>query len=268
MVTSDDYFKFINSESYFSQKLSTILHENTVVILGYSLGDTNLKTILSNYKGFSKTNVISGSIFFVSRSPVDQYIKDYYAHSFSIRVIDNTEIHEFFRQVRYVSPAAASCVNTSKDSIKKVLYENHLFTDDHLKIDQTFFEILSAIAAIGAGLNSPEVVKLLGAIIDKKLTFINEYGAWNQYTQLARWLVYLASLVDIQGTEMQEAFLRAALRSMDTMSKANELGKSWHAYHSWSAGWSSVTPNNRILMRTYITANSQRADARELVSRP
>ncbi len=30
VVTSDDYFKFINGESYFSRKLSTVLHENTV----------------------------------------------------------------------------------------------------------------------------------------------------------------------------------------------------------------------------------------------
>lgn len=36
VITSDDYFKFINNDSYFSRKLSTVLHENTVVILGYS----------------------------------------------------------------------------------------------------------------------------------------------------------------------------------------------------------------------------------------
>lgn len=51
VVTSDDYFKFINAESYFSRKLSTVLHENTIVIIGYSLGDTNLKAIISDYKG-------------------------------------------------------------------------------------------------------------------------------------------------------------------------------------------------------------------------
>ena len=49
VVTSDDYFRFINSESYFSRKLSTVLHENTVVILGYSLGDTNLKAIICTW---------------------------------------------------------------------------------------------------------------------------------------------------------------------------------------------------------------------------
>lgn len=91
VVTSDDYFKFINGESYFSRKLSTVLHENTVVILGYSLGDTNLKAIISDYKGFSKSHVIGSNLFLISRSAVTQYIKDYYAHCYGIRVLDQME---------------------------------------------------------------------------------------------------------------------------------------------------------------------------------
>ena len=49
VVTTNDYMNFINHDSYFSRKLSTMLYENTVVILGYKLGDTNLKAILSEY---------------------------------------------------------------------------------------------------------------------------------------------------------------------------------------------------------------------------
>lgn len=99
VVTSDDYFKFIHSESYFSRKLSTVLHENTVVILGCSLGDANLKSIISDYKGFSKNHVIGSNIFLVSRSKVDQPVKDYYAHCYGIRVIDETECHDFFSKL-------------------------------------------------------------------------------------------------------------------------------------------------------------------------
>ena len=71
VVTSDDYFKFMHGESYFSRKLSTALHENTVVILGYSLADTNLKSILSDYRGFSRANITGENLFLVSRSAVD-----------------------------------------------------------------------------------------------------------------------------------------------------------------------------------------------------
>lgn len=96
VVTANDYFNFINKESYFSRKLSTILHENTVVILGYSLGDTNLKAILSDYNGFSINHLINSNIFLVSRSKVDQHIKDYYSHCYGVRVLDNLEVHDFF----------------------------------------------------------------------------------------------------------------------------------------------------------------------------
>ncbi|WP_374522866.1 SIR2 family protein [Hydrogenophaga sp.] len=268
VVTSDDYFRFLNSDSYFAKKLSTILHENTVVILGYSLGDTNLKTILSDYKGFSRTNVIGGNIFLVSRGSVDQHIKDYYAHSFAIRVIDQTEVLDFFRNVNAALPDAIKCAEKSKKNIKKVLYDNHSFTDNYLQIETSFFEIIASISAIGSSLNGAEVVKLLGTIIERKIGYTNGYGAWSQYGHLARWLTYLASLIDLAGTEIQDSFLKATLKSMESMSKGQELGYSWQAYRTWSAGWTSLTPGNRNLVRSYIQANTKRKDALELVARP
>lgn len=268
VVTSDDYFRFLNSDSYFAKKLSTILHENTVVILGYSLGDTNLKTILSDYKGFSRTNVIGGNIFLVSRSAVDQHIKDYYAHSFAIRVIDQTDIHAFFQHVNAALPDATKCAETSKSNIKKVLYEKHTFTDDYLQIESSFFEIVASISAIGVSLNSADVVKLFGVIVDKKISFTNSYGAWSQYTHLAIWLAYLASLIDLSGTSIQGNFLVATLRSMEAMSKGQERGYSWQAYRTWSSSWSSIMPSNRQLIRTHIEAGAKRPDALELVRRP
>lgn len=268
VVTSDDYFRFFNSDSYFAKKLSTILHENTVVILGYSLGDTNLKTILSDYKGFSRTNVIGGNIFLVSRGAVDQHIKDYYAHSFAIRVIDQTEIHAFFLQVNAALPDAKKCAETSKQNIKKVLYENHHFTDNYLQIESSFFEIIASISAIGVSLNSADVVKILGSIVDKKIGFTKTHGAWPQYAHLAKWLSYLASLIDLPGTSIQDSFLLGTLSSMETMSKGQELGYSWQAYRTWSSSWSSIMPSNRQFIRAHIEANAKRADALELVRRP
>ena len=267
VVTSDDYFRFLNSDSYFAKKLSTILHENTVVILGYSLGDTNLKTILSDYKGFSRTNVIGGNIFLVSQGKVDQHIKDYYAHSFAIRVIDQTEVLDFFRQVNASLPDALKCVDTSKTNINKVLYKNGAFTDNYLQVETSFFEIVASISAIGVSLNDAKVVKLLGTIIEKKIEYANANGAWPQYGHLARWLSYLASLIDLAGTEIQDSFLKATLKSMESMSKGQDLGYSWQAYRTWSVGWSSLTPGNRNLVRDYIKAHAKRADARELVNR-
>lgn len=63
VVTSDDYFRFMGSDSYFPRKMSTILHENAVVIIGYSLSATNLKRIINDYKSFANNHVIGSNLF-------------------------------------------------------------------------------------------------------------------------------------------------------------------------------------------------------------
>ncbi len=265
VVTSDDYFRFINSESYFSRKLSTALHENTVVILGYSLGDTNLKAIISDYKGFSRSHVIGSNIFLISRSKIDQHIKDYYAHCYGIRVLDEIEVHDFFKSLNAALPEAEKCVAQSIDNIRKVVFESRNFTKDYLRIENTFFEIVSSLAAIGVSINDARVVKALGNIIQAKIELTQENGAWVQYEHLARWLVYLASILELKGTSIEQIYLDAALQSMTTMRKAFYVGYSWHAYKSWSNRWPVIIASNRALIRKHIEANTAWPDALAVV---
>ena len=168
VVTSDDYFRFINGQSYFSRKLSTVLHENTVVILGYSLGDTNLKAIISDYKGFSRNHVIGGNIFLVSRSKVDQYVKDYHAHCYGIRVLDRLEVHDFFDRVSDSMDDASKCASSSISNINGVLSKKKKYADRYLKLESSFFEIVASISAIGRSINDPQVVAVFEKIIQKK----------------------------------------------------------------------------------------------------
>jgi hypothetical protein len=268
VVTSNDYFRFLNTESYFSRKLSTLLHENTVVILGYSLSDTNLKTILADYKAFTRNHSVSGSIILVARDAVPQLIKDYYAFSFGIRVIDSMLIHSFFLTITNALPAAEKSATSSRIGIRKVLYQKHTYVDTYLQLRVSFFEIVSAISAIGVSLTDPAVVALFSNVIDRKRVFTNESGAWEQYGHLASWLVYLASLIDIEGTSLQPIFLEAARRSLSTMSKSRELGYSWQAYNEWSDGWQQILPANRVLIRAHAEEHCTRSDALSLVKRP
>lgn len=265
VVTSDDYFKFINSESYFSRKLSTVLHENTVVILGYSLGDTNLKAIISDYKGFSRSHVIGSNIFLVSRSAVDQHIKDYYAHCYGIRVLDQIEVNDFFKSLNASMPEAEKCLASSMDNIKKVVFEKHSFSKDYLRIENTFFEIVSSLAAIGVSINDARVVKALGDVIQSKITLTQENGAWVQYEHLARWLIYLASILELKGTSIEKIYLDAALRSMNSMRKDYYTGYSWHAFKSWSNRWPGIIASNRALIRRHIEASTAWPDALSVV---
>lgn len=266
VVTSDDYFKFLNAESYFSRKLSTVLHENTVVIIGYSLGDTNLKAIISDYKGFSRNHVIGSNIFLVSRSVVAQHIKDYYSHCYGIRVLDQLEVTTFFQQLNAAMPEAERRLAGSIDNIRRVIFEKNTFTKDYLRIENTFFEIIFSLAAIGVSINDPRVVKTIGETISTKIQLTQENGAWVQYEHLARWLIYLASILELKGTSIEEVFLDATLTSMNAMARELRLGYSWHAYKSWASRWPGIIASNRLLIRSHIDAKTAWPDAIAVVS--
>lgn len=267
VITSDNYFKFINNESYFSRKLSTTLHENTVVILGYSLGDTNLKAIINDYRMFSKSHTIGSNIFLISRSKVNNKLKDFYSHCYGIRVIDNIEIQDFFKQLNESLPEAEKCVKASLKKIREVIYEDQSFTKDFLIREDAFFEVIASISAIGLSINDHRVVKALAEIIKSKTELTENYNAWDQYEHLARWLIYLATILEIQNTSLEEVFLSSTLRSMTTMRKVGHIGYSWHAYNSWDSRWNNITASNRALIKKNIIKNTTWGDALSIVKR-
>lgn len=265
VVTSDDYFKFINNESYFSRKLSTVLHENTVVILGYSLADTNLKAILSEYKGFSRNHAISSTIFLISREKVNSHIKDYYSHCYGIRVIDNTQVHEFFSTINYHIANVKDRAEASIQNIRKVISGGHSFSEDFLKTENSFYEIISSINAIGLNVNDTRVTNKLGEIIQAKIKLTGQNSAWEQYEHLARWLIYLASILELKGTSIESIYLQATLQSMNTMRKELYLGYSWQAFKAWNNRWANIIVSNRTLIRDYILTNTKWPDALNVV---
>ena len=256
VVTSDDYFSFMNNESYFSRKLSTVLYEDTVVILGYSLGDSNLQTILSEYRGSSHDHTIGGSIFFVSRSTVDQHAKDYYEYCYGIRVLDALEIPDFFKQVSASMPEAVAILDQSQRAVRKVLDEGKHYLDSYISLRSSFFQIVAGVKAAGRSVNDPRLVTALGDVLTKKMELTEEAGAWQQYDHLAEWLVYLGSIIDLTNSPIQETFLQAVYYSMTTMSKKSTLGYSWQAYKTWAGEWLKMKAANRNLIRAYMEAHA------------
>lgn len=267
VVTSDNYFKFMHGESYFSRKLSTVLHENTVVILGYSLGDTNLKTIMNDYRAFSRNHVIGGSLFFVSRGKVNQHVKDYYAHCYGIRVIDETTVHQFFKELTTWIPKGEDQAERALPALQRVISTRSRFTDDYIKSEYSFFGITASVAAIGRSIDDPGVVKILDGALQKKIDFTAIRDAWPQYSHLAKWLCHLGSILELEGTSIQKTYLDAVLASMNTMSKQRAPGYSWEAYSSWDTLWADVLAPNRKLISDFINEHTTDRDALEIVGR-
>ncbi|MCD9264615.1 SIR2 family protein [Citrobacter braakii] len=266
VVTSDDYFKFINHESYFSKKLSSIIYENTVVILGYSLGDTNLKAIINEYKNFSKQNVIGSSMFLVSRGKVETYLKEYYFHCYGIRVIDNMEINDFFSLLNLQICEVDKKAENSLDNIRKVIFDNHHFTRDYLKIEHNFYEIVVSLSAIGVLITDQRALKMIEKIISDKIQLTGENSAWEQYVHLANWLIYLATIVEIKNTSLEDIFQKAISHSMINMSKELKFGYSWHAYKAWENKWPSIIVSNRIMIKNFVLENISTPDAVNIVN--
>ena len=252
IVTSEDYFKFINSESYFSRKLSTILHENTIVILGYSLSDTNLKAILNDFKGFSKNYSLSSNIFLVSRSKINQQIKDYYSYCYGIRVLDGFLIEDFFNSLNKILPNAKIHLDQSNQNIKKAISQEYTFPQDFLRIEISFFEIISSISMNGLSINNKKVVPIIGEIIKIKIDLTGEPGAWDQYEHLAKWLIYLGSILEIQNTPIEDIYLKGTFHSMKKMSERLVIGYSWQTYKEWNSHWPEIIASNRLLIKNYI----------------
>lgn len=265
IVTANDYYNFINIDTYFSRKLSTMLHENTLVIFGYKLGDSNLKAIINDYKNYSFENLLGSNIFFISRSKVNQYIKDYYHITYNIRVIDETNTNDFFRIVNSNIKIARDCSEKSIDNIKKVIFRTHLFVDDYLKVENSFYEILFSINAIGFSYDNKHTQKIIIDVIDKKISFTAESGAWSQYEILAKWLTYLLSIVNIRGTELEKSVLKAVKYSMNNMSRELKLGYSWHAYNVWKKRRTIVSSDNRNLIKNYLKKDIINSDIEELL---
>ncbi|WP_055647613.1 hypothetical protein [Shewanella sp. Sh95] len=148
-----------------------------------------------------------------------------------------------------------------------MVFNNHQFTKGFLSIENAFYEIVSSIAAVGVSINDKKVVKALGQIIEFKTDLTNGYNAWEQYEHMARWLIYIASILEIRGTSIEKVFLDATLRSMNSMRKELYIGYSWHAYNSWNQRWPGIIASNRVLIRDYIVENTTWPDALQVVNR-
>ncbi|MFD0917553.1 SIR2 family protein [Pseudahrensia aquimaris] len=266
IITTKDYYRFLSGENYFSRKISTALLENTTVIVGYSLSDFNLKKILDELRNSHSGFSLGSNLFFVSRDEISQNVKDFYASTFGIRVIDDTEVEQFFCLLGGEMEEAKNCLEKTRETVRKVFRDEYEFTDNYLKTKNCFFEIISAAESDGIDLSEDAMVSKVGEMLKRKIGFSQETSAWSQYEHLASWLTHWACKKDIAGSSIETVFLEAVKHSMEHMRSENKLGYSWAAYGVWKQKWSSLTPENRKMLKTYVREQVDSEDGKLLVS--
>ncbi|MGO1002025.1 SIR2 family NAD-dependent protein deacylase [Lysobacter sp. CA196] len=255
VATTSDYYKFINEDGYFAQKTLTLMHESSVVILGYSLSDPNLKAILSDLKAHGARSLNRGNIFYVTRGVVPPFVRDYYEAAFGLVVIENMEIDRLLSEVAYCIPAARVQVAQSEQDIRDVISGRRDWADQFLRLPSSLFQILAVANISGTEIRAPAFAAMLGRIFERKIRYTNVNGAWEQYSHLADWLVHVGAIIDIRGTPLEESYLSAVRHSMTSMSSAYVRGKSWYAYSVWKDKWKFISFDNRLLIRSYVQAN-------------
>lgn len=252
IATTEDYYRFINSPTYFSRKIFTLMSENTTIFLGYALGDPNLKAVIHAFRSTSSGTLSRGSLFYVTRSKIPQYLKDHYEMSFGLFVIDQKDIDSFLGGVGIALPEAEKQVQTAEINLKNVLAGTHHYNDRYLRSSQALSHIILVASKTGQNIESEPFTKLLSGALERKVAFSKENGAWEQYAHLAQWLVYVGSLMNIRGSALETSYLKAVTHSMSTMSESMRLGYSWAAFSTWSNNWGNIMFKNRQLIAQHI----------------
>ena len=122
VATTEDYYNFINAPTYFSRKIFTLMAEQTVLFLGYALGDPNLKAVLHEFRRSNFATLSRGNLFYVTRSTVPQYLKDHFEISFGLFVIDKSSIDQVLQGIEREFPEAEKKVMNAEVDLPPILW--------------------------------------------------------------------------------------------------------------------------------------------------
>jgi hypothetical protein len=255
ILTINDYYNFQNSNNYFSRKFFTLLQETTVAILGYSLGDFNLNSILNEVKKSKKESFRRTDLYYVTRDTIQDVIENFYSVTYGIKVIQNMQTDLFFEKVDSKYEKAKELIDTV-ENLKDVMAGTHYYTDEFLKLKVSLTTILLQSASLGIESKDNVFIKTLMSLLDKKRQFTREDNAWTQYEHLAEWLIEIASIIKIKGSEFEIEFCEIAKYSFRNCSKKLIKGYSWHAWESWHNRWHEMKIDNQIMLEDIINGNT------------
>ena len=265
VLTINDYFRFQHKDNYLSHKLYTLLQENTVVILGYSLGDFNLNRIFNEAQVNRAVSLRKNDIFLINRDYVDDIFSNFYSFSYGIQVIEQTEINKFLSEVEKKIGEANQLIAETKN-LTNVMNGSHIYTDDYIKLSTSFNNILLQAYASNVNPGDNKLIKVLIDVLKKKKTFTGESGAWNQYSHFAEWLIDLGALVKIQEYGLADDYLELVNHSFRTMSRKQRWSYSWASYGIWKSRFQEIKSENQELIKNYIQDNFNKSnDAYNLI---
>ncbi len=251
VLTINDYYDFQNTNNYFSRKFFTLLQESTVAVLGYSLGDFNLNSVLNEVKNSKKESFRRTDIYYISRDNVSELMDRFYSITYDIKSIANTEINDFFENIERQYETAEQLID-SVENLKDVMNGDKVYIDDFLKLRISLTKILVQAGSMGIESTDDTFISTLFDILERKKQLTTVSGAWIQYEHLADWLVEIASIIIIKGTKYEEKFCEMVSYSLKRSSRKLYKGYSWHAWSTWRNRWHEMKIENQIMLQDLI----------------
>ncbi|GGM31734.1 hypothetical protein GCM10011351_17430 [Paraliobacillus quinghaiensis] len=100
VITEEDYQNFNSSNKYILNKIYSTFMENNIVFIGYSLNDPNIRSLLSEVIDEIKSNKLQQKkIYWINRDRINETDKKFYENTYSIQIIDQTEILSFLDEL-------------------------------------------------------------------------------------------------------------------------------------------------------------------------
>ncbi len=178
IATTNDYYSFINAPSYFAQKIATLMHENSMLIIGYSLSDPNLKAILNEFRSKEMRSINRGNLFFVSSKALPAYVRDYYETAYGLIAIEETEIDSLFARIEARFAEAKAQTADAARNLADVLAGTKIWSPEYLKLKDSLFHIIATANTIGIDIQLAQFRAMLEVILESKVGFTVCNGAW------------------------------------------------------------------------------------------
>ncbi|HFK1456055.1 TPA: SIR2 family protein [Bacillus cereus] len=244
VLTMNDYFKFQYSENYLSRKLYTLLQETTVVVLGYSLGDFNLNTILNEVHNSKASAYKNTDIYYINQHKVDKMFKRYYLHAFGIDVIERCSVTNFIQRVTNKFSSAKTNIVDKAPSLKKIISGELDYVDDAVKTKGFLHRLILRASILGIETDDEDFQMYLLKVLKRKKKFCTITGAWDQYPHLAEWIIYLGSVINFNELHLKDELENIIYYSLLNMGK-DFFGYSWESYEIWMTTWNNLKYENK-----------------------
>lgn len=264
IITLSDYFKFEfeSNKDYLQQKFQTQLHESSVVIIGYSLGDFNINRFLVHYNQ-SQREHYHNYIYYISLEKVDYLIKEYYSQNFGIHVIDETDLHEFFTDLYENYDNVKNAYREYQKIEDILLYENYDTRQSELKDflfkDANSFQTIINIWSSERKTSTPIYIEKLLKLLKIQKLNTGRANRFEQYTILANWITTFLKTINIEqlNKDSKSELEDIICHSWSTMSKQLVMGYSWNAFNEWKQNYKLIrSKRTKLFLKEIYSKNT------------